>query len=182
MKNAVIVHGWGADSQSNWFPWLKKELEKEKFKVTVPNFPNTQTPVLTEWLEYFADKVEINGDTLLIGHSLGVPLILRFLEQLEETKKIKSAFLVAGFERSLGIAETDNFVDKPFNWEKIKQACRKFCVIHSDNDLYIPLYIAEDLAEELESELIVEHNGGHLNAPGGYLKYPKLLELTMQNY
>lgn len=176
VKNAVIIHGWGADSQSNWFPWIKNELEKTGFRVNVPDFPNTQNPVLSEWLEYFEKEVTIDQNTIIIGHSLGVPFILRHLEQFSPSR---AAFLVSTFDKSLGIPEIENFVDKPFDWQKIKASCSKFFVINSDNDPYIPIQIGENLAKNLSTKLIVEHNGDHLSNPDGMLGYPKLLQLIL---
>lgn len=179
MLNAVIVHGWGANASSNWFPWLQEELEKKGVSVTVPNFPSTQQPQLRTWLKFFRNNVTVNSQTILIGHSLGVPFILHYLDKLEKGKICKASFLVAGFERSLGILEIDNFVAHPFNWQKIRQSCQEFCVINSDNDPYIPLEIGQELAAKLGVALIVEHLGEHLNAPGGYLAYPKLRDLIL---
>lgn len=178
MKNAIIIHGWGANSQENWFPWLAEELRKKDFNVAVPDFPNSQYPILTEWLKHFKKNVNIDKNTILIGHSLGTPFILRFLEQLDE-KIIDQAFFVAGFERSLNIPEVENFVNKPFNWTRIKNYCNKFFVINSDNDPYINLSIGKDLARNLNAKLIVEHNGDHLSNPLGNFSYPKLLELIL---
>lgn len=175
MKNAVIIHGWGGNSQSNWFPWLKTELEKQEFRVSVPDFPNTEYPILSEWLDHCKSNITVDEETILIGHSLGVSFILRFLEQLDS--QIKAAFLVAGFERSLNIPEVENFVHEPFDWQKIKKACRKFFVINSDNDPYIPLSIAHELAKKLDAKLFIEHNEGHLNGFGGTPPYNKLLNL-----
>ncbi len=210
MKNAFIFHGWGADSTSNWFPWLASELTKKDFKVAVPDFPNTMNPRLEEWMEYSenvvarpwrAEKEVLSfkqpkglplQDSILIGHSLGTPFILRLLERyatdhLEHmsggeqihpvyNNRVKAAFLVSAFDRSLGIPEIDNFTELPFDWRKIKNACEKFYIFQSDNDPYIPLWIAEEMAKKLNAELIVEKNGDHLNAPGGFLEYPKLLK------
>lgn len=182
MKNAVIVHGWGADSQSNWFPWLKKELEKQGFKVYVPDFPNAQNPILTEWLIYFKKEVTIDQDTIFVGHSLGVPFILKLLEQSQNNgDTIQAAFLVAAFDKPLEISEIENFVDKPFDYEKIKNSCKKFFVINSNNDPYIPLQIGESLAKKLDTKLIVEHNADHLSNPDGMLGYPKLLQLILDS-
>lgn len=177
-KYATIIHGWGADSTSNWFPWLAGKLREQDWIVEVPDFPNTMSPQLEEWLEYFKD-VAMRKPTTLIGHSLGVPFILRLLENTDN-QQYKAAYLVSGYDRSLGIPEIDNFTDKPFDWKKIHSNCKKFIVINSDNDPYIPLEIAESLASNLKTKLVVEHNGDHLNAPviqDNAYAYPRLLKL-----
>jgi predicted alpha/beta hydrolase family esterase len=189
MNHASIIHGWGADSTSNWFPWLAQELQAQEWEVAVPDFPNSQNPVLEEWLEYYDTQVSrkilrtaqdegVNSGRIarsLIGHSLGVPFILRLLEQTNDI--YDTAYLVAGFERPLGIPEIEHFVDKPFQWDRIRKQCKKFMVINSDNDPYISLDIGEELAKKLKITLIIEPNGDHLSAPGGVLAYPRLLEM-----
>ena len=140
MSHAVIIHGWEADSTSNWFPWLASELRKKVWQVDVPDFPNTSWPQLTEWLEFFEKNIETprrDVSTIVIGHSLGVPFILRWLEKdsrFRGNDKVNAAYLVAGFHKPLGYPALENFVDRPFNWETIKKACEKFIVINSDND------------------------------------------------
>jgi predicted alpha/beta hydrolase family esterase len=154
----------------------------------VPDFPNSQEPVLEEWLAHFDDILKTEkllGQTsslVMIGHSLGAPFILRFLERLPPEQRIEAAYLVAAFHRPLGVREIENFVNKPFNWKKIRRSCRKFFVINSDNDPYISLEIGRDLAQKLAADLLVEAGGDHLNAPArtqdGLVVYPRLLELV----
>src|SRR3990167_10912907 len=55
------------------------------------------------------------------------------------------------------------FSHKKFDWEKIKSNCKKFYVFHSNNDPYIPLKDAENLARELGVGLTLIRNGKHLN-------------------
>lgn len=192
MTKIIIIHGWGADSTSNWFPWLADELKAKGFDVAVPDFPNSQTPQLSEWIDTLQSILNPKGskttrleNVILVGHSLGAPFILRFLEQLNQPQKgspfvaVKAAILVSGFERSLGFSETDNFVVKPFNWEKIKTSCDKFIVINSDDDPYIPLSIGYALAKSLGVVLTIEHNAGHIKAPGGFLAYPRVRDLIL---
>jgi len=68
------------------------------------------------------------------------------------------------------------FLEKPFDWKKIRQNCKSFYVFHSDNDPYIPLSKAEELAKSLNAELIIVKNAGHFNKASGYIKFELLLE------
>ena len=180
--NFIIIHGIYGHPEENWFPWLKKELEKKGFEVIVPKFPTPISQSLESWsrvISKYEDK--INKDAVLIGHSLGAAFILNYLEQAN--KKIKAAFLVAGYHKLLSnefYELNKSFVYKGFNWEKIKNNCSKFFVLASDNDPYIPLETNKELAKILDAELHVLHNGGHLNKKAGYGKFPLLLELILK--
>lgn len=99
MKDVLILHGAGNNSQGNWLPWLKVELEKKGYKVWSPDLPNSDTPVLKGWLDtIFSNKEwEFNEESIIVGHSSGATLTLRVLENLPEGAKINKAILVAGF-------------------------------------------------------------------------------------
>jgi len=73
------------------------------------------------------------------------------------------------------------FVYREFNWKKIINNCSRFFVFASDNDEYIPLEINKELAILLNAELIIVHNGGHLNKKAGFEKFPLLLECIQKN-
>jgi uncharacterized protein len=176
--NFIIIHGVYGNPEENWFPWLKKELEGMQYEVIVPKFPTPLDQSLESWTRIFSKyESKINEETVLIGHSLGAPFILNYLEKTN--KKIKAAILAAAFCKQLGIQYDEinkTFVDKQFNWEKIKQSCSKFFIFNSDNDPWIPLQTAQDLAKNLNAELNIVHDGGHLNKKAGYEDFPILLE------
>jgi len=179
MVNIFIIHGAYGNPQENWFPWLKSELEKLGCRVFVPQFPTPEKQTLKNWLKIFEEYEQyLDENSIVIGHSLGPAFLLNVLEKLD--KPIKAAFFVSAFIGLLGKSEFDNinssFVDKNFNWSKIKQNCKKFYLFHSDNDPYVPLQKAKELANNLGVELILVKNAGHFNKQAGYTKFELLLK------
>ncbi len=177
MANVIIVHGLGANSRDNWFPWLKGELERLGCSVIVPDFPRSNTPKLEEWLsEFHKQNKQIDENTILIGHSLGCSFIFNALEL--RSAPLKAVFLVAGFVGLLKNAEMtpliSEFSDKDFDWERIRGNCKKFYVINSDNDPYVPLENAYQLALNLATEVKVVKGAGHFSI----YEIPELLEMV----
>ena len=176
--NFIIIHGVYANPESNWFPWIKKELESRGFEVIIPKFPTPLNQTPESWsraISKYGDK--ISNETVLIGHSLGAAFILDYLENTN--KKIKAVFLVAGFFKPVGSPYDESirsFVDREFNWEKIKSSCKSFFVFASDNDQYIPLELSKELAKKLGAKIKIIHGGGHLNRQSGYDKFPFILD------
>lgn len=179
MTNVFIVHGTGGSPKGNWFPWLKKELEKLGCRVFVPQFPTPQGQNLIGWLKVMEEyKPYFDEDTIVVGHSLGPAFLLSIIEKLNTP--IKAAFFVAGFAGLLNNRPFDElnktFVTKSFNWEKIKRNCRTFYVINSDDDPYVPLVKGRDLAKHLDTKLIILKNAGHINKESGYVTFDFLLK------
>jgi len=179
MTDIFIIHGAYGNPKENWFPWLKSELEKLDCRVFVPKFPTPENQSLKSWLEVFGNyKQYLNESSIVVGHSLGPAFLLNILEKLD--RPIKAAFFVSGFLDLLGNPDFDDinksFVEKSFDWQKIKQNCPNFFVFHSDNDPYVPLEQAKKLAKNLGVDLILVKNAGHFNEKAGYTNFKLLLE------
>jgi len=176
MANILIVHGVGGSPEENWFPWLKKELEKLGHNVIVPQFPTPEGQYLDRWLQVLEPYDEfLNKDTIVVGHSLGVPFLLNVIEN----KSVYSAFLVAGFTGKIGHQFDESmktFAQRDFNWEKIRKNCKNFYIFHSDNDPYVRLDKAEELEKNLDSKIILMKKAGHINEGSGYFEFHELLE------
>ena len=176
--NFIIIHGVYSNPEENWFPWLKKQLEGMSYEVIVPKFPTPLDQSLESWTRAFSQyESKINEETVLIGHSLGAAFILNYLEKT--SKKIKAAILVSGFHKLLGSQYDEinkTFVDKQFNWDKIKSSCGRFFIFAGDNDEYISLEVSNELAKNLNAEMNIVHDGGHLNKKAGYDDFSLLLE------
>ena len=179
MTNIFIIQGAYGNPEENWFPWLKSELEKLDCRVFIPKFPTPKNQSLENWLKVFDNyKQDLNENSIVVGHSLGAAFLLNILEKLD--KPIKAAFFVSGFLDLLGNSDFDNinksFIEKSFDWQKIKQNCPKFFVFHSDNDPYVPLEQAEKLAKNLGVDIILVKNAGHFNEKAGYSKFDLILD------
>ncbi|MEM3876493.1 MAG: alpha/beta hydrolase [Candidatus Micrarchaeaceae archaeon] len=181
IQRVFIIHGTNGSSKENWFPWLKEELSKANpdMEVIVPDLPTGNAQSIESWLRVFQPYMDmITEDTVFIGHSLGPAFILSILEQVD--KRIRAAFLVAPFVTKLGIEQFDKlnktFIEKRFDWERIRPHCSKFTIYASDNNPYVSMNKSRYVAENTKARFIVVHNAGHFNSAAGYTKFEQLLE------
>jgi hypothetical protein len=165
MKRVVIVHCWDGTPSYCWYPWTKAQLEEKGFMVEVPAMPDTSHPNLTAWLPKLKKVIgSPDEDLFLIGHSVGVITILRYLEQLSPDAKVGGLVLVAGFTDPLGFEQLESYFTKPVDFEAIKSHIAKGSIlIHSDNDQYVPVRYGEGLKNKLNAKLIVLKNMGHFS-------------------
>ena len=175
---AVILHGTGGSPDENWFPWLKKELEASGVEVFVPRLPVGVEQNLENWNKAFTEQIpfELDGDTILIGHSNGAAFMLSLLNQHRKEPLLSSVF-VSGFYQNLG-GEFEQFVksfiDIDFDWSLIRKNAGKVLQLHGTDDPYVPMNSAEGLSRLLGSEVVKIDEGGHLNAAAGFLEFPEL--------
>ena len=189
MKKFYLIHGFEAMPNGGWRPWLMRQLYKVKVFALALEMPNPWAPIMTDWVSKIKQEVgKINEDKYLVGHSLGVPAILRYLESVPEDKKFGGAFLVSGpFEKldienkSSRIRPIDNFFETSFNFEHIKKVCSNFYTIHRDNDPAVPFSHAEIFSKELNAPITKILNGGHLGDHDGFPELPQLLDLILEN-
>jgi leucyl-tRNA synthetase len=89
----VLLHGYKGSAHTNFFPWLKNELEKRGHQVEAPELPNSNNPIETEQVEYVLKNCHFDENTVVIGHSLGSVVALKSLMKLN--KPISGLVLVA---------------------------------------------------------------------------------------
>jgi len=176
--NIYVIHGYTSSSQAEWFPWLKEQFKNNSVKIDIPNMPNSEDPHLEQWLKHLRKNVlDINENTIFIGHSLGCVTALRYI--LEKNIKIKGAMLVSGFinenpmdEQTEGLQE---FVDGLLDIERIKSLIPSRIVITATDDDIVPTEATQKLAKALDANLIILSSGKHFIARDGYTDFPVLL-------
>ena len=125
------------------------ELEKQQVYACSLSMPSPDNPILSEWIEEISRHVERNksDEMYLIGHSLGVPAILRFHEKTNAAN-VKGIILVSGPLYKTADTQIDAFLDEPFDFPLILTKIKRSVVIHGDNDETVPMKQGELLAKE----------------------------------
>lgn len=177
-QNAFIFHGTAGSPEGNWFPWLKKELEKQGIPTIVPRFPTPEGESLEAWFKVLDEQEQkIGPDSLMIGHSKGGIFLLRVLERLEVP--VKKAIFVStpiGIKPIFYYEEDKKFTGFDFDWQNIKSKAGQITVFYSDDDPYADTANGRQLAKHLGVDLNFIPNAGHINAESGYTKFPQILK------
>jgi hypothetical protein len=178
INKVFVIHGAYGSPEENWVPWLKENLESKGLQVYIPKFPTPEGQTLEAWFRVFENFLPLlDEQSIFVGHSLGPAFILNLLEKVDTP--IHSAYLVAPFVGFLNNPDFDpinsSFVNKEFDWKKIRSNCRNFFVYSSDNDPYVPLSKGEFLRDKLEAKFTVVSGAGHFNISTGYTQFEELL-------
>lgn len=184
MKRAIIVHGFKGKPGTNWKPWLKHELEVSGFSVEVPEMPNTNSPLVEEWVSRLSETVGSFGsdELYLIGHSLGCITILKYLETLSEGQKAKACVFVAGFGRRFEEYQGrhDSFFEQDLDWDKVIKRSDNFVAIHSQDDPIVRYKELTVFKDKLNAKTISLDGMGHFGSQDGVFEVPVVLNTILE--
>lgn len=171
---AIIFHGTACKPEDFWYQWLKEKLEARGYEVELPYYPDINRTSIAEFLPTILQNHSFDNETVLIGHSAGVPLILSILESIDQT--IAQAVLVAGFSSPLKPEFEPNVIlQEKYDWEKIKAHSRDFLILNSVDD---PFSCDDEQGRQIFNHLggtLVIRNDGHF----GSSKDPDYKELPV---
>lgn len=181
MNNYLIVHGSFGSPFGNWFPYLRRELEKRELVVYTPDMPSgVGYQNYDNWsnvMKAYVDAGIINENTVIFAHSIAPVFVCKFL--IENSIKVKRLVLVCGFNNYLGINDDYDAVNGSMyldNLEEVKNYCNDIVCLYSDNDPYVTFDKEKEFADMIASTQIVIQNGGHLNSESGYDEFEELLK------
>lgn len=172
MKKVCIVHGWDGSPDEPLFVWLDNNLSSRGCEVKRLSMPNPETPVMKEWISKLQEEINLDENTILVGHSVGCQAVMRYLETQDETTRISGMLLLAPWmhldqttieeegEEVIELARP--WMETPINFQKVRIISPKITAIFSDNDVFVPTSEEAFFAEKLGAKTIMEHEKGHL--------------------
>jgi predicted alpha/beta hydrolase family esterase len=179
IQRVIIVHGYEAAPDANWFPWLEGALQAKGISATVVALPAPDAPEAAPWENAVSAALGVpDRTTVIVAHSLGAITALRVLAALPDTWELGCLVLVAGFTKPLeALPELDSFLATDVDVERVSKSIGKRAVIRSDADPFVPSTASDELARRLDAQLQVQPGAGHFMAQDGVTSLPAVLEL-----
>ena len=184
MNKVYIVHCWDGTKDDGWYPWLDKELTNDNTTVYRFNMPNTDKPVIEEWVSFLDKQVDnIDENIYFVGHSIGCQTILRYLQSKDITN-IGGIVLVAPWLNLLdyAIEEEESYIvakpwlTTPIDFEKVKKFTSNITCIFSDDDYFVSLSQKEEFEKLLNTKTIVVNNKGHISEEDNVFELKEILD------
>lgn len=180
-STVLILHGIGGHAGIHWQQWLHDELKEHGYNVIMPTLSNSVHPDRQQWLSEIKQAVaNIDTDKLIIvGHSLGTPSALDFIEEAESP--LAGLVSVSGFATDYGLELNSYFLkEKAIDFDKVRANLKSVAVVYGDDDPYVTQEALQQLADELHVEPLIIPSGGHLNSERGYTTFPQLLDVILK--
>jgi len=163
----LILHGWGGSDYPHWQAHLAMEAAKRYGTVSFPLIQHPHFPSLNRWRrEVLAHLADFRPDTV-VCHSLANTLWLH-LAAAGELEPIEQLYMVAPPSLNTVIEGLDDFYPTPLPEHLYAQETH---LIVSDNDPYITLPEATELAKHFDAPLTILEDAGHINTESGYGKW-----------
>jgi predicted alpha/beta hydrolase family esterase len=123
----------------DWKQTLQKNLGND-FEVYLSKMPNVTNARYDEWKIYFEKVLNlINDDVILVGHSLGGIFLAKYLDENKPTGKIKALILVSAPYDEEGLREPLAEFSITSDLKNLKENIEEIYLIHSKDDLTVPL-------------------------------------------
>jgi len=174
----LILHGWGGSDAPHWQAELAAAIAKEYGTVSFPLLDNCHFPSKNRWVKQLKEILkEFKPDTI-VCHSLANTLWFWLCNETEMNgiPQVKRLFMVSPPSLTTDIETIKTFFPCPLPQNL---HAKEIQMIISDNDPYIQIDEAKDMAQQYDIPLIVIKDAGHINADSGYGKWDLIEKLVL---
>lgn len=126
------------DKEKKWRNSLEEKLG-DGFEIISPTMPNKYNAKYKEWKIWFEKVLPyIEGNAVLVGHSLGGIFLSKYLSENTFSKKILAVYLVAApYDDKDSEYSLADFVLGD-SLKKFEEQCERIFIYHSEDDPIVP--------------------------------------------
>lgn len=186
-QKVLLIHGFEASAETNWLPWMKKELEAQGFEVFAPTMTTSDHPDLESWMrELLPFMQQLGEEDIIVAHSLGGKAALHLVERAG--RKIGTLIIAASAIGQIELRDWERFQEEwegsdiealkkfwevPHDWNKIQSLIERKHLVYSDDDPELRPHMNANIPAGWYRQ--VWHGYGHLDGK----EIPELLELVL---
>ena len=163
-KHVLFVHGAGegAHEADEKLAASLRDTLGSGYDVRSPRMPGEDDPEVGVWKEKIAGELAtMDGGAILVGHSVGAHIVLKYLSEVEVEKPVAGLFLVATPYVGTGGWEIEEYALREDFASELPEGLPVF-FYHSRDDEEVPFAHLALYAERLPSATIRELDGrGH---------------------
>ena len=176
MKEVMFVHSAGPQGHHEGSDYLVRYLVDALgpgYRVMHPGMPDPENPHYSDWRTRLRREFESMGDELiLVGHSLGASVLLKYLSEEKLQARIAGLFLISAVYWGKEDWEVKEYELK-LNFTSKLPSIEKIFLYHSRDDEVVPVSHVRYYAGELPNATVREFaHRGHLFGKG----LPELIE------
>jgi predicted alpha/beta hydrolase family esterase len=171
----LILHGWGGSDAPHWQAELASEIAKNYGTVSFPLLDSCHFPSKNRWVKQVKQLlIDFRPDTV-VCHSLANNLWMWLCEE-DGMVEVERLFMV-----SVPSFKTKEKTIKAFFPCPLPNNiyAKEVQMIVSDNDPWVELSEAKELASHFGVSLSVLENAGHINEDSGYGKWELIEDLVL---
>jgi len=175
MDKILILHGWGGSDAPHWQAELAAEVAKNYGTVSFPLLDNCHFPSKNRWVKQVKAILEDFRPDTVVCHSLANTLWFWLCQ--EDIETVERLFMVS----PPSLHTTENTIKTFFPCEVPQNIhAKEVHLIVSDNDPWIKIEEAENIASQINASFTVIHDAAHINADSGYGKWELIEKLVME--
>ena len=176
----LILHGWGGSDFPHWQSQLASHYAQNYGTVAFPLLDNCHFPSKNRWIKQLKALLREFKPDIVVCHSLANTLWLWLCqdEAFMQEIAIKRLLLVSPPSLNTEVETIKTFFPAPLPKSLYAQDVE---IIVSDNDPYITLEEAQEIALHYHLKLHIIKNGGHINAQSGFGKWEWIEDLLLSH-
>jgi predicted alpha/beta hydrolase family esterase len=172
----LILHGWGGSDAPHWQAELASEIAKDYGTVSFPLLDSCHFPSKNRWVQQVKKILLDFKPGTVVCHSLANNLWMWLCEE-EDMIEINRLFMV-----SIPSFKTKEQTIKAFFPCPLPRNiyAKEIQILVSDNDPWVQLPEAKEIASHFNASLTILKNAGHINTDSGYGKWELIEKLVLE--